>query len=70
MSSDNFYYVDKVNDKYRVTMQFASDDNLWFGDEERWKMFDALGEAMKYGMTEYSEYGVQTSPEIEMEDWF
>ena len=65
MSADNYMVVDKVNGRYYVSNQFASDD-VWETPEEvaarQEKLgnhgYDTFDEAVEYADSEYSEYGV------------
>jgi hypothetical protein len=65
MSADNYIYIDPVGDKFRVTMQFASVDDLSFKDSD--PVFDTMIEAAKYA-TDWEvrevvvEYGISISP--------
>ena len=71
MSSDNFILVDKHDNKYRISMQFASCEEYFFrGNEEE---FDELEEAVDGAYewmvdTSIVEYGISIDPRCYEQD--
>jgi hypothetical protein len=64
MSADNMIVIDKHGDKFRVSMQFASCNYYFRGDEDEFDTLDeAADEAHKWLMREVIvEYGIQIDP--------
>lgn len=66
MSADNYMLVRKVNGRYAVTMEFASEDApgpVQFEPDEdgvmRTAWFDALEPAIHHAASEWTEYGIE-----------
>jgi hypothetical protein len=64
MSADNYILVDKSGDKFRISMQFASCNNYFKGNEQEFDTLDeAADAAYKWEVEEVVvEYGVSFDP--------
>ena len=69
MSADNYYYLYPVGGKIGVQMRFDSADygsDVFEHTEFSGRMFDKLSDAIRYAESEYTEYGVSFSPDLEV----
>jgi len=57
MGSDNYMLIRKVDERYGVTMEFASEDEVRdFGRRARW--FSTLDAAVRFASRKRTEYGI------------
>jgi hypothetical protein len=70
VSSDNYIYIRRYRGKYVVTNESASDDRpapIERGGGNRGVFFDDPQAALEYAHAQYSEYGLEFGPGLQME---